>query len=108
MPLYEYKCNECGDVFEVIQRFSDAPLSLHEGCGGPVIRLISTSALQFKGSGFYITDYAKGNGGPKNGSSKKETKSESGSDSSSSSGESKAEVKSESKPSASTSSSEKK
>ena len=59
MPLYEYKCQSCGEVFEVIQKFSDTPLSLHEKCGGQVERLISTSALQFKGSGWYITDYAK-------------------------------------------------
>jgi putative FmdB family regulatory protein len=63
MPLYEYKCDFCGDVFEVLQKFSDAPLTVHSKCGsGPVERLISTSALQFKGSGFYITDY-KGSGG---------------------------------------------
>ena len=59
MPLYEYKCNGCGQVFEVIQRFSDAPLTQHESCGGQVERLLSAPALQFKGSGWYITDYAK-------------------------------------------------
>ncbi|MFN3322598.1 MAG: FmdB family zinc ribbon protein [Bryobacteraceae bacterium] len=62
MPLYEYKCLKCGDLFEVIQRFSDDPLSVHEECGGAVERLVSAPALQFKGSGWYITDYAKGNG----------------------------------------------
>jgi|SRR5579863_3480065 len=62
MPLYEYKCGSCGETFEVIQKFSDAPLEVHEKCGGHVERLISTSALQFKGSGWYVTDYAKGNG----------------------------------------------
>ena len=61
MPLYEYKCHSCGDVFEIIQKFSDAPLAVHETCGGIVERLISTSALQFKGSGWYVTDYGKGN-----------------------------------------------
>ena len=60
MPLYEYKCQSCGDVFEVIQKFSDQPLQLHEKCGGNVDRLISTSALQFKGSGWYVNDYGKG------------------------------------------------
>jgi putative FmdB family regulatory protein len=60
MPLYEYKCHKCGGVFEKIQKFSDEPLSTHEGdCGGDVERLLSSPALQFKGSGFYITDYAK-------------------------------------------------
>ncbi len=61
MPLYEYKCHSCGDVFEIIQKFSDAPLAVHEACGGTVERLISTSALQFKGSGWYVNDYGKGN-----------------------------------------------
>ena len=60
MPLYEYRCSKCNDVFEVIQKFSDAPLTVHEGCGGSVERLISAPGLQFKGSGWYITDYARG------------------------------------------------
>jgi len=59
MPLYEYKCHECGETFEIIQKFSDSPLSAHEGCGGEVERLISPSAFQFKGSGWYVTDYAR-------------------------------------------------
>ncbi len=80
MPLYDYKCGKCGQVFEVRQNFSDAVLTTHEGCGGPVERLISAPALQFKGSGWYITDYAKsGSAGTKN--SKSESKSESKSDS---------------------------
>ncbi len=85
MPLYEYKCQSCGETFEVIQKFSDTALQVHEKCGGPVERLISTSALQFKGSGWYVTDYAKGNGNnqpPKDG--KKEGKSESSTSSDSS------------------------
>jgi putative FmdB family regulatory protein len=61
MPLYEYKCGSCGNVFEVIQKFSDQPLIVHENCGGVLERLISTSALQFKGSGWYVNDYGKGN-----------------------------------------------
>src|SRR5260370_42085041 len=61
MPLYEYKCSSCGQVFEIIQRFSDTPLTVHETCGGAVERLISTSALQFKGSGWDVNDYGKGN-----------------------------------------------
>jgi putative FmdB family regulatory protein len=59
MPLYEYQCDKCGDVFETMQRFSDEPLKVHDACGGPVHRLLSAPALQFKGSGWYITDYAK-------------------------------------------------
>jgi len=77
MPIYEYKCDKCSAVFEVMQRFSDQPLAIHEGCGGAVERLISTSALQFKGSGWYVTDYARNKGGA-NGETKKssETKSD--------------------------------
>src|ERR1700732_1471558 len=61
MPLYEYKCDSCGNVFEVIQKFSDQPLTVHENCGGALERLISTSALQFKGSGWDVKDFGKGN-----------------------------------------------
>jgi len=64
MPRYEYKCEGCGEVFEVQQKFADEPLTVHDKCGGHVERLISAPALQFKGSGWYVTDYAKsGNGG---------------------------------------------
>ena len=78
MPLYEYKCHSCGDVFEIIQKFSDTPLAVHENCGGTVERLISTSALQFKGSGWYVNDYGKGNSKqPKPGGSNGESKSDS-------------------------------
>jgi putative FmdB family regulatory protein len=62
MPLYEYKCHGCGKKFEVIQKFSDEPLKTHPECGGEVERLLSAPALQFKGSGWYVTDYAKNNG----------------------------------------------
>lgn len=68
MPLYEYKCQSCGAVFEVRQKFSDAPLAVHKECGGAVERLISTSALRFKGSGWYVNDYGrKGASSPQNG-----------------------------------------
>ena len=59
MPLYEYRCSKCGDVFEVMQKFADAPLTVHEGCGGTVERLISASGFNFKGTGWYVTDYGK-------------------------------------------------
>jgi putative FmdB family regulatory protein len=63
MPLYEYKCDNCGNLFEAVQKFADPYLTVHEACGGgPVHRLISVPSLQFKGTGFYITDYAKGSG----------------------------------------------
>jgi putative FmdB family regulatory protein len=64
MPLYEYQCEKCGDLFEVMQKFSDEPVKVHEKCGGHVRRLLSAPALQFKGSGWYITDYAKGSNPP--------------------------------------------
>ncbi len=63
MPLYEYRCEKCGEQFEVIEKFSDQPLTTHDKCGGMVHRLISAPALQFKGSGWYVTDYAKDKGG---------------------------------------------
>jgi putative FmdB family regulatory protein len=63
MPLYEYRCSKCGGVFEVLQKFSDAPVATHEGCGGAVERLLSAPGLQFKGSGWYVTDYARSSGG---------------------------------------------
>ncbi len=81
MPLYEYQCERCGDKFEIIQKFSDQPLTTHEGCGGAVEKLISRSALQFKGSGWYVTDYAKSGAGgsSKNGKDGEDSKSESSS-----------------------------
>ncbi len=60
MPLYEYKCEECGELFEVRQKFSDEPIRIHEKCGGAVHRLLSAPAIQFKGSGWYVNDYGKG------------------------------------------------
>jgi putative FmdB family regulatory protein len=59
MPLYEYECEADGNRFEVIQKFSDAPLTTCPTCGGTVRRLLSSPAIQFKGSGWYITDYAR-------------------------------------------------
>lgn len=76
MPLYEYRCRGCGETFEVLQRFSDPPLEEHQACGGVVERLISPSAFQFKGTGFYITDYAKGR--DRKGRNGRDSKSESG------------------------------
>lgn len=78
MPLYEYQCDNCGERFEAMQKFADTPLTLHEKCGGPARRLLSVPALQFKGSGFYINDYAKsGSSSGDNGESKNESKDES-------------------------------
>ncbi len=60
MPLYEYKCDTCGATFEIIQRFSDPPVTACRQCGGPVHKVLSAPAIQFKGSGWYVTDYARG------------------------------------------------
>ena len=97
MPIYEYKCEGCGDVFELIQKFSDEPLTVHQKCGAPVHRLVSAPALQFKGSGWYITDYAKSNGEGRGGKSEKSEKSEKADSKPSSDSGSKSETKSESK-----------
>lgn len=60
MPLYEYRCEACGHQFEVIQKFSDEPIAVCPKCGsGPVAKLLSSPAFQFKGTGWYITDYAR-------------------------------------------------
>ncbi len=59
MPLYEYKCQKCALVFEVIQKISEPPLTECPECGGRLKKVITAPAIQFKGSGFYITDYAK-------------------------------------------------
>lgn len=67
MPLYEYKCDQCGQVFEILQKFSDAPLKVHPECGGTVGRLMSSPAFQFKGTGWYVTDYGPKNGGSRTG-----------------------------------------
>ena len=59
MPLYEYQCQACGRRLERIQKFSDPPLETCPHCGGRLEKLISSPAIQFKGSGWYITDYAR-------------------------------------------------
>lgn len=59
MPLYEYECGGCGHRFERIQKFSDPPITECPKCGGAVQKLLSSPAIQFKGSGWYITDYAR-------------------------------------------------
>ena len=61
MPLYEYQCETCGR-FELIRKFSDEPVSACPTCGKPVQKLLSAPAIQFKGTGWYITDYARKNG----------------------------------------------
>jgi len=76
MPLYEYQCKKCRHRFEKIQKFSDAPVKKCPECGGAVEQLLSAPAVQFKGSGWYVTDYAKKSGSqsPSNGGSDKSEK----------------------------------
>jgi putative FmdB family regulatory protein len=80
MPLYEYQCESCNNRFERIQKFSDPPIDTCPVCGkGPVKKLLSSPAIQFKGSGWYITDYAKksssdgGSSGSESGTGEKKT-----------------------------------
>lgn len=63
MPLYEYECLNCGKRTEVLQKMSDAPLATCPTCGGEVKKLLSAPAVQFKGTGWYVTDYAGKKGG---------------------------------------------
>ena len=80
MPLYEYECQSCKERTEIIQKISDPPYTHCPKCGGDVRKLISSPAIQFKGSGFYKTDYPSSSSKPSE--TKSETKSEAKSDSS--------------------------
>ena len=82
MPLYEYQCKKCHSLTERIQKFSDPPLAICPHCGGELEQVLSAPAVQFKGSGWYVTDYAKkdpssgassGNGSTPSAESKPET-----------------------------------
>ncbi len=88
MPIYEYQCKKCGHRFEKIRKFSDPHIKKCPECGGAVEQVISAPAVQFKGSGWYVTDYAKKSGASassddghstkkKDGKPKSETKAES-------------------------------
>lgn len=108
MPLYEYECEANSHRFEVIQKFSDPPIAVCPTCGSPVQKLPSSPAIQFKGSGFYLTDYGragskgdsgnvaagKSGGPPGSGDSSSKDKGESKGDGKS---ESKSDAKSDSK-----------
>ncbi len=89
MPLYEYQCTKCEERIEILQKNSTAPYSHCPKCGGEMRKLISSPAIQFKGSGFYKTDYASKPARESKGESKSETKSEAKSDGKSSSTEKK-------------------
>ena len=102
MPIYEYQCSQCKERHEVIQRFSDAPMSHCPSCGGDMKKLPSSPAIQFKGSGFYKTDYAGTSASSSKSDSPGESKSETAEASKSETksetrSETKSEVKSESK-----------
>jgi putative FmdB family regulatory protein len=96
MPLYEYLCGQCGERSEILQKIADAPATHCPKCGGDLKKLHSAPAIQFKGSGFYKTDYASASSKAPAGS---ETKSESKSESKT---ETKSETKSDSTSSSST------
>jgi putative FmdB family regulatory protein len=84
LPLYEYQCKKCHSLTERIQKFSDPPLTICPHCGGELEQLLSAPAVQFKGSGWYVTDYARksGKGGSSgNGTAESGSSSGSGSDS---------------------------
>jgi putative FmdB family regulatory protein len=83
VPIYEYRCKKCGHRFETIQKVSDPPLNKCEKCKGKAERLVSSPAIQFKGSGWYVTDYARkssGGDGAKAESSSEKTASSDSSD----------------------------
>jgi putative FmdB family regulatory protein len=110
MPLYEYKCKKCGHQFEKIQKYSDRMVKKCPDCGGRVEQTITAPAVQFKGTGWYVTDYAKkssglssSDGGSKD--SKKEDKSKSDSGAKESSSKDSSSKESSSKESSSSSSS---
>ncbi|HEY3128702.1 MAG TPA: zinc ribbon domain-containing protein [Acidobacteriota bacterium] len=73
MPLYEYRCSKCGDTFEVMQKVSDPPVETCRKCGGKTVKLLSSPAIQFKGGGWYVTDYS-GKGAPKTDSTDSKSK----------------------------------
>src|SRR5215475_8758577 len=94
VPLYEYQCKKCRHRFEKIQKFSDAMVKKCPECGGPVEQLLSPPAVQFKGSGWYVTDYARKGSSSDSGSS---TTSKDGASKPSEKSEAKTESKTESK-----------
>ena len=90
MPLYEYHCSKCDKTIEVMRKFSDPPLTEHEDCGGTLERLLSAPAFQLKGTGWYVTDYAKAGTKPASKGESGEGKTESAQSSDSKTAESKA------------------
>lgn len=93
MPIYEYECKRCGHRFELIQKFSDKPRKRCPECRGAVERLISSPAIRFKGTGWYVTDYAD----KKKGADESEGKAAEGASSDGKKSEAKSETKGETK-----------
>ena len=98
MPIYEYSCKKCGAHMEVMQKVSDKPLARHAKCGGKLEKEWSRTGFQFKGSGWYVTDYAGKKSESKDSKETKETKAESSSSASESKTESKSDSTTKAKP----------
>lgn len=77
MPIYEYECTKCGDIEEVLQKFSDKPLTKCKHCSGKLHKLVSQSTFHLKGTGWYVTDYADKSKKPAQSSQKKTEESKS-------------------------------
>ncbi len=73
MPIYEYRCANCGQILEIMQKFSDKPLTKCPSCSGKLAKLISNCSFHLKGSGWYVTDYKKGDSGWREKSSDKKS-----------------------------------
>lgn len=71
MPLYEYECNQCGKIVEVLQKISEKPLERCEHCSGSLHKIVSQSSFHLKGTGWYVTDYKSKPGTSSEGNSKK-------------------------------------
>jgi putative FmdB family regulatory protein len=99
MPLYEYQCEKCGHRFEKIQKFSDKMIKKCPECGGRVEQVISAPAVQFKGSGWYVTDYAKKSSGASGSDGGRDSKKDDKSKTDSASGDSSSKENSEKGPS---------
>jgi putative FmdB family regulatory protein len=100
MPLYEYQCKKCHHRFEKIQKFSDPHLKKCPRCGGTIEQVISAPAVQFKGTGWYVTDYAKKSSSSSSGDGDSASKSDTASKAESApkkEGKSKSETKAETK-----------
>jgi putative FmdB family regulatory protein len=102
MPLYEYLCESCGRTLEAIQSYSEPPLTMCDRCGGALKKLLSAPAVQFKGTGWYVSDYGKGGSGARKHEAGEGSASsgESKDSASESKAESKSEAKAETKPDA--------